>query len=53
MNLIGYPAATSVPLPDALATIAGKYEMVYTYHPIDTADPWKTFDPSAPSLSTT
>ena len=47
MNLIGYPARTSVPLPDALLSIAGKYDRVYAYDPTDTADPWKTFDPTA------
>ena len=49
MNLFGYPAKTSVPLPDALASIGGKYARVYTYDPTVTADPWKMFDPSAPS----
>ena len=32
-NLIGYPSATPVPLPDALASIAGKYQRVYAYDP--------------------
>jgi hypothetical protein len=46
-NLIGYPSITPVPLPDALVSIAGKYQKVYAYDSADGADPWKTFDPSA------
>ena len=42
-----------VPLPDALASIAGKYARVHAYEPTDSADPWKAFDPSAPSSATT
>jgi hypothetical protein len=38
MNLISYPAATSVPLPDALVSTAGKYDRVWAYDPTDTAD---------------
>ena len=47
-NLIGYPASSSVALPDALARIAGTYTLVHAYDPSDAADPWKSFDPSAP-----
>jgi hypothetical protein len=47
-NLIGYPSAAAVALPDALAGIAGKYNLVYAYDAADTADPWKKFDPNAP-----
>ena len=46
-NLISYPTATAAPLPDALASIAGKYERIYAYDASDTADPWKTFAPNA------
>ena len=49
-NLIGYPSGSAVTLPDALASIAGKYIRVYAYDPSDVGDPWKSFDPSAPSL---
>jgi hypothetical protein len=47
-NLIGYPSASPRSLPDALASIAGKYDLVYTYNASDVADPWKKFDPNAP-----
>ena len=47
-NLIGYPSGSPVALPDALASIAGKYTLIHAYDPSDAADPWKTFDPSAP-----
>ena len=49
-NLIGYPSGSAVPLPAALTSIAGQYARVYAYEPSDAADPWKTFDPSAPSF---
>jgi hypothetical protein len=48
-NLIGYPSLAPVSLPDALASIAGKYSRVYRYDSADSADPWKTFNPSAPA----
>jgi len=47
-NLIGYPSATSVPLPDALAGIGGKYQRIHAYEPADSADTWKSFDPNVP-----
>jgi hypothetical protein len=50
-NLIGYPSIAPVPLPDALVSIAGKYQKVYAYDPADDADPWKAFDPSAPPFA--
>ena len=49
-NLIGYPSAGATALPNALAGIGGKYSMVHTYDSIDTADPWKIFDPQAPAF---
>lgn len=50
-NLIGYPSAAPVPLPDALASIASKYTQVSTYDASDTADPWKRFDPRLPPFA--
>jgi hypothetical protein len=49
-NLIGYPSGSAVALPDALVSIAGKYTKIYAYDPSVVADPWKTFDPSAPTF---
>lgn len=49
-NLIGYPVAPPVALPDALASIAGKYSLVCTYDAGDAADPWKAFYPAAPPI---
>jgi hypothetical protein len=40
-----------VPLPDALASIAGKYSQVSAYDASDTSDPWKRFDPSIPPFA--
>ena len=50
-NLIGYPVAAATPLPDALASIAGKYERVYAYDADDGTDPWKTFAPNTPAAA--
>jgi hypothetical protein len=47
-NLIGYPSTAAVPLPDALASIAGKYDLVYAYDASDPTDPWRKYDPLAP-----
>ena len=40
-----------VPLPAALAGIAGKYDLVYAYDAADAADPWKKYDPAAPAFA--
>ena len=47
-NLIGYPSEVPAPLPDALESIAGKYDLVYRYDADDEEDHWKKFDPNAP-----
>ena len=47
-NLIGYPSLNAQPIGDALASIAGKYDLVFAYNAFDQADPWKMYDPSAP-----
>lgn len=49
-NLVGYPALTTSPLPDALAAIQGCYSYVYTY---DTANQsWPKYDVARPFFST-
>jgi hypothetical protein len=50
-NLIGYPSAAPVLLPDALSGIAGQYSLVYAYDALDPADPWKRFAPMAPPIT--
>jgi hypothetical protein len=47
-NLIGYPSTSAVSLPSVLTSIAGKYDLIYTYV-AGGPDPWKRFDPFAPS----
>ena len=47
-NLVGYPSAQAKPIADALSSIEGKYTLVYAYDALDTADPWKKYDVSAP-----
>jgi hypothetical protein len=47
-NLVGYPSAISRPVGTALAGISGKYNLVWQYRAADTADPWKSFNPSLP-----
>jgi hypothetical protein len=45
-NLIGYPAARPRPVKDVLASISGKYTLVYGYDGNDLADPWEKYDPA-------
>lgn len=47
-NLVGFPSVTKQPVATALQSIAGKYTLVYQYKASDTADPWKSYNPSAP-----
>jgi hypothetical protein len=48
-NLISYRGNRSRPVTEALSSISGKYEKVTAYVSTDSADPWKMFDPAAPS----
>jgi len=50
-NLASYPAQSSRSTASALSSIDGKYTLVYEYRPSDTYDPWKKYDPTAPSWS--
>ncbi len=46
-NLLAYPSATPRPVADALASIAGKYTVVWAYRAGE-PQPWRHYDPSAP-----
>jgi hypothetical protein len=48
-NLISYAGEQATPVTDALSSIAGKYDRVYSYRADDTADHWKVYDVSVPS----
>lgn len=50
-NLIGWPSNDTRSVATALAGIAGNYDMVYQYVASDTADPWKIYNPAAPSYA--
>ena len=47
-NLIGFPSMTKQAVATALASISGKYSLVYQYKASDLADPWKSYNPAAP-----
>mgnify|MGYP005837873939 CR=1 FL=1 len=47
-NLVGYPSQTPRPVAEALASIAGRYETVYTLDAADTQDPWKAYHVDMP-----
>jgi hypothetical protein len=47
-NLVGYPSITPRPVGTALTGISGKYTLVWQYRASDSADPWKSFNPSLP-----
>lgn len=50
-NLVGYPSYAAVALPAALASIAGKYDLVYGYDAAAPADSWQKYDPAAPPFA--
>ena len=50
-NLVGYPSATSVALPGALIALGEDYSLVFTYHAVESSDPWKMFDRLAPAYA--
>jgi hypothetical protein len=51
-NLIAIPRTLADPtLPAALDSITGTYNLVYAYDACDPADPWKKYDPTAPSFA--
>jgi len=47
-NLIGYPSTQTRTVPDALASIEGKYSRVFAYDSTDLADPWAVYDVAVP-----
>lgn len=48
-NLIGYPSAAVKPVETVLDEINGLYSLVWQYQAADSADPWKSFNPSVPA----
>ena len=48
-NLISYGGEQAKPVAEALSSISGKYERVYSYRADDITDPWKIYDISVPS----
>ncbi len=52
-NLISYPSVASRDLPEALSAhgVGTDFSLVYAYRAIDTSDPWKLYDRSAPVWS--
>jgi hypothetical protein len=47
-NLVGYPGTQTRPIAEALASIAGKYTLIYAYDASDPADPWRKYNVNAP-----
>jgi hypothetical protein len=45
-NLIGYPSLTETSVVDALSSIEGKYDAVYTY--VAAENDWKIYNPNSP-----
>ncbi len=52
-NLVAYPSADPRPLPDALESIAGQYNMVYAYSAADAPSVWSNYCPESPSWANT
>jgi hypothetical protein len=47
-NLIGYPLHNTQSVTEGLASITGKYTLVYGFDNTDGRDPWKVYAPGAP-----
>jgi len=47
-NLVGHPSQTTHTITEALASIDGKYDLVYAYDASDATDPWKKYNTAAP-----
>ena len=48
-NLLSIPLSpSSTAITDVLSSIAGSYDLVYTYDAPDTTDPWKKYNTAAP-----
>ena len=52
-NLIGYPAGVARSVPDALASIAGKYTLVFEYDASSPDAPWRSYSPQVPDFANT
>jgi hypothetical protein len=54
-NLVGYPSAGNIPLPDALSGhgAGADYSLVYAYHAYDTGSQWKRYDQLGPAYGNT
>jgi hypothetical protein len=52
-NMVSWPSAESRAVSTALAGIAGQVTVVYAYDAQDVANPWKVYDPMAPSYANT
>jgi len=52
-NFVGFPRHLTTPLPDALDNygMAGKYDLVLWYDPLDKTQHWKWFNPNDPGGS--
>ncbi|MCK4444980.1 MAG: hypothetical protein KAW09_10575, partial [Thermoplasmata archaeon] len=52
-NFVGFPRHLNTPLPEALDNygMAGKYDLVLWYDPLDKKQHWKWFDPNDPGGS--
>jgi hypothetical protein len=53
-NLVGFPAVAGLALPGALEShgvVEADYTLVYAYHAVDAADPWKLYDNAAPDYA--
>ena len=48
-NLISYAEDQAKPVEEALSSISGKYQRVYSYRADNITDPWKIYDVSVPS----
>ncbi len=50
-NMVGFPAGSARDIATALAPIAGKYTLVFAYDPARPDNPWRKYNPAAPSFA--
>ena len=50
-NLVGWPTSRTMPVDQALASIAGQFDLVYAFEASNDEDPWKVFAPAASAFA--
>jgi hypothetical protein len=52
-NMVGFPASASRGVQTALASVAGKFTLLYEHNASNPDNPWRKYNPNAPSFVST